>query len=53
MKLDVTGATGGVGSWIVDHCAKETHDILGVDTALENPDSEVASSRTVSRQSGR
>ncbi|SDQ42108.1 NAD-dependent epimerase/dehydratase family protein [Natronobacterium texcoconense] len=38
MKLVVTGATGGVGSWIVDHFADEGHDVLGLD--LERPSSE-------------
>ncbi|WP_246999214.1 NAD-dependent epimerase/dehydratase family protein [Halosolutus gelatinilyticus] len=35
MKLVVTGATGGAGSWIVEHFASEGHDVVGVD--LERP----------------
>ncbi|MFC4544350.1 NAD-dependent epimerase/dehydratase family protein [Halosolutus amylolyticus] len=38
MKLVVTGATGGAGSWIVDHVASEGHDVVGVD--LERPPGE-------------
>ncbi|SEQ53901.1 NAD-dependent epimerase/dehydratase family protein [Natrinema salaciae] len=38
MKLVVTGATGGAGSWIVDHFASEGHDVVGVD--LERPPGE-------------
>ncbi|MDF9745270.1 NAD-dependent epimerase/dehydratase family protein [Natrinema salsiterrestre] len=35
MNLVVTGATGGAGSWVVDHFASEGHDVLGLD--LERP----------------
>ncbi|QSW98529.1 NAD-dependent epimerase/dehydratase family protein [Haloterrigena alkaliphila] len=35
MQLVVTGATGGVGSWAVDHFAGEGHEIVGID--LERP----------------
>ncbi|APW99359.1 UDP-glucose 4-epimerase [Halobiforma lacisalsi AJ5] len=35
MKIVVTGATGGAGSWIVDHFAIEGHEVLGLD--LERP----------------
>ncbi|MFC4436938.1 MULTISPECIES: NAD-dependent epimerase/dehydratase family protein [Natrialbaceae] len=38
MNLVVTGATGGIGSWIVDHFANDGHDVLGVD--LERPPGE-------------
>ncbi|WP_436343205.1 NAD-dependent epimerase/dehydratase family protein [Natronorubrum sp. FCH18a] len=35
MKLVVTGATGGAGSWIVDHVADAGHEVIGID--LERP----------------
>lgn len=35
MKLVVTGATGGAGSWVVEHFASEGHEIVGID--LERP----------------
>ncbi|ADD05979.1 GalE family epimerase/dehydratase [Natrialba magadii ATCC 43099] len=35
MKIVVTGATGGVGSWLVDHFAAAGHDVLGLD--LDRP----------------
>ncbi|WP_265110471.1 NAD-dependent epimerase/dehydratase family protein [Halosolutus halophilus] len=35
MELVVTGATGGAGSWIVDHFANDGHEVVGVD--LERP----------------
>lgn len=35
MNIVVTGATGGAGSWIVEHLASEGHDVVGVD--LERP----------------
>ncbi|WP_254767716.1 NAD-dependent epimerase/dehydratase family protein [Salinilacihabitans rarus] len=38
MRLVVTGATGGVGSWVVDHLASEGHDVVAVD--LERPPGE-------------
>jgi UDP-glucose 4-epimerase len=38
MELVVTGAAGGVGSWIVDHFASAGHEVLGVD--LERPPGE-------------
>lgn len=38
MRVVVTGATGGIGSWIVDHLAGEGHEVLGVD--LERPPGE-------------
>ncbi|MDG5759228.1 NAD(P)-dependent oxidoreductase [Natronococcus sp. A-GB1] len=38
MKLVVTGATGGIGSWIVEGLASAGHEVLGVD--LERPPGE-------------
>ena len=35
MTVLVTGATGAAGSWIVEHFAREGHDVVGVD--LERP----------------
>ncbi|APX95470.1 NAD-dependent epimerase/dehydratase family protein [Natronorubrum daqingense] len=35
MNLVVTGATGGVGSWLVEHFAEAGHEVVGVD--LERP----------------
>ncbi|WP_137289948.1 NAD-dependent epimerase/dehydratase family protein [Natronorubrum halophilum] len=35
MNLVVTGATGGAGSWVVDHFASAGHDVVGID--LERP----------------
>ncbi|TYL40419.1 NAD(P)-dependent oxidoreductase [Natronococcus pandeyae] len=35
MNVVVTGATGGVGSWIVERFASEGHEVLGID--LERP----------------
>ncbi|OIB58665.1 NAD-dependent epimerase/dehydratase family protein [Natrialba sp. SSL1] len=35
MKIVVTGATGGVGSWLVDHFAAAGHEVLGLD--LDRP----------------
>lgn len=31
MNLVVTGATGGGGSWLVDHFASESHAVRGAD----------------------
>ncbi|EMA36853.1 NAD-dependent epimerase/dehydratase family protein [Halobiforma nitratireducens] len=38
MNVVVTGATGGVGSWLVDHFADDGHEVLGLD--LERPPGE-------------
>ena len=38
MNLVVTGATGGAGSWVVDHFADAGHEVLGID--LERPPGE-------------
>ncbi|ELY60302.1 NAD-dependent epimerase/dehydratase [Natronococcus amylolyticus DSM 10524] len=38
MKLVVTGATGGIGSWVVESLASAGHEVLGVD--LERPSGE-------------
>ncbi|WP_323171199.1 NAD-dependent epimerase/dehydratase family protein [Natrialba sp. PRR66] len=40
MKLVVTGAAGGAGSWAVDHLATDGHEVVGVD--LERPPREPA-----------
>jgi UDP-glucose 4-epimerase len=43
MNVLVTGATGGIGSWVVDSLAADGHDVVGVD--LQRPPDERANAR--------
>ncbi|WP_181685555.1 NAD-dependent epimerase/dehydratase family protein [Halorhabdus salina] len=43
MNVLVTGATGGIGSWVVDSLAADNHDVVGVD--LRRPPGERANVR--------